>query len=412
MGRSCNDNSQARLPPASILTPEFQVANMPSRQSRPTTASPAGASSPTAAVTWRVGLLHPFLRLRFRLVESLRSRFRLVVIAALVAFAGCEKEGIQHYQAPKPPQYRLLGAIVPRGDSFWFFKLTGPEDAVKEHQKEFDAFLDSLTFADGKPPTWKLPAGWREGEADAMRVATLLLGPSDDPLELAVSEFPRNPANEKEALLANVDRWRKQMGLPPIEADRLAEIAPPRDLHGIAARVVEMVGPKPGKTRRAPGMPPARPAPAPRREGPPAEEPARPGLRYTKPDGWKEPERKKSGRLAEFVVADDRGMAEVTVTSFPGDVGGVAANVNRCRDQVGLPGVSEAEARRAATPLTVGGLEGGFVDLTGPDGRQRLLVVLVPRGERTWFFKMLGPAELVSRQKSAFEAFVKSVQFE
>jgi hypothetical protein len=149
-----------------------------------------------------------------------------------------------------------------------------------------------------------------------------------------------------------------------------------------------------------------------RAEGPPAEEPARPGLRYTKPDGWKEPERKKSGRLAEFVVADDRGMAEVTVTSFPGDVGGVAANVNRWRDQVGLPGVSEAEARRAATPLTVGGLEGGFVDLTGPDGRQRLLVVLVPRGERTWFFKMLGPAELVSRQKSAFEAFVKSVQFE
>jgi hypothetical protein len=373
---------------------------MPIRQPRPSPASSAGASSPTAAAAWRVGLL-PFLRLRFR----------LVAIAALVAFAGCEKEGIQHYQVPKPPQYRLLGAIVPQGDKFWFFKLTGPEDAVEEHKQEFDAFLDSLTFANGdKPPTWKLPAGWREEAGDAMRVATLLLGPADDPLELAVSRFPRDPANESDALLANVNRWRDQMGLPRVEADRLAEIAPPRDLHGVAARVVEMVGPKPGKTRRAPGMPPAHPAP--RREAPPAEEPARPGLRYTRPDGWKEPARKKSGRLAEFVVEGDGKEAEITVTAFPGDVGGVAANVNRWRNQVGLPEVSDAEARRAVSPLKVDGIEGGFVDLTGPGGGQRLLVVLLPRGGRTWFFKMMGPADLVGRQKSAFEAFVKSVRFE
>ncbi len=373
---------------------------MPIRKPRPTTASPAGASSSTAAAAWRVGLLLPFLRLRFR----------LVVIAALVAFAGCEKEGIQHYRAPKPILYRLLAAIVPQGDKFWFFKLSGPEDAVAEHKQEFDAFLDSLAFPADKPPTWKLPAGWRDGEADPMRVATLLLGPNDDPLELAVSRFPRDPANEKEALLANVNRWRDQMGLVHIEADRLAEIAPPRDLHGVTARVVDMVGPKPGKTRRPAGMPFAHLEPRP--EAPPAAEPDRPGLRYTKPEGWKEPARKKPGRLAEFAVEGNGERAEVTVTAFPGDVGGVAANVNRWRGQVGLPEVSDADARRAVTALPVAGLDGGFVDLTGPNGRERLLAVLVPRGERTWFFKMLGPADLVGRQKAAFEAFVKSVQFE
>jgi hypothetical protein len=377
---------------------------MPIRNPCPTTASPAGASSPTAAVAWRVGLF-PFLRLRFR----------LVVVAALVAFAGCEKEGIQHYQAPKPPLYRLLGAIVPQGDLFWFFKLTGPEDPVKEHRQEFDAFVDSLTFAPDKPPTWKLPAGWREDRGDRSRFATILLGPDDQPLELTVTRLG-TPEGEGDPMLANVNRWRGQMGLVSIEADQLAQTAPARDLHGATGRVVEMVGPRPGKTRRPPGMPPVEPAHHP--EVPPPGDPARSGLRYTKPDGWKEPEQKKNTRLAEFVVAGDGGTAEVAVTSFRGDVfrgdlGGVVANVNRWRTlDLGLPEVGEADALRAVSPLKVAGLEGGSVDLTGPDGRKRLLVVAVPRAGQTWFFKMLGPADLVGRQKSAFEAFVKSVQFE
>ncbi len=344
---------------------------------------------PTASPAWRVGFL--------------------LCGAALVAFAGCEKDGIQHYQVPKPPMYRLLGAIVPHGDTFWFFKLTGPEDTVKEHKQEFDAFLNSLTFAAGDKPTWKLPAGWEEKPGDEMRFATLVLGPAKDPLELTVTKLGRDPAeNSDRAVLDNVNRWRRQMGLMAIEADRLAETAPPRDLHGVTARVVDMVGPKPGKTGRGGmGMPPARPAPRPK--APPAEEP---GLHYTKPAGWKEPAEKKPARIAEFVVEDGGRTAEVTVTAFPGAVGGLVANVNRWRGQVGLPEASEAEVRRSVTPLAVGGNDSSFVDLSSPDDRQRMLVVLVPRGERTWFFKMMGPADLVGRQKAAFEAFVKSVRFD
>ncbi len=63
--------------------------------------------------------------------------------------------------------------------------------------------------------------------------------------------------------------------------------------------------------------------------------------------------------------------------------------------------------------MNVGGSPGQYVDLTGPEsaGGLRILAVMVPREKTTWFFKMRGPADLVGRQKSAFEAFVGSVRF-
>jgi hypothetical protein len=333
---------------------------------------------------------------------------------ALLCVSGCQNDAIQHYQVPKPPVYRMLGAIVPHGPNFWFFKLTGPDEEILERKPEFDRFLDSVTFTgDDKPPSWKLPAGWRQEEGDAMRVATLLLGPQDRPLELSISRFGRNTEEKAEtALLANVNRWRGQMGLSRIEADRLAEIARPRDVHGVTFYVLDMIGPKPGKTSRGMAMPPG-PAPAERPE--PAEgEPEKSALRYTTPAGWRELGKKGPLGLPEFQAGEGGEMAKVTVLPFPksGAMGDVAANVNRWRGQVELPPLDEERARREATAIEVDGAHGSFVDLGSPSGRTRLLAVMVSRGNQIWFFKMMGPDRVVARQKTAFEAFVKSVRFE
>ncbi len=44
---------------------------------------------------------------------------------------------------PKPGTL-LLGAIVEGPDSNWFFKCTGPAKTMREHQKEFDALVESV----------------------------------------------------------------------------------------------------------------------------------------------------------------------------------------------------------------------------------------------------------------------------
>jgi hypothetical protein len=326
-------------------------------------------------------------------------------LGGLLLLAGCQNDVIEHYQAPKPPVYRLLGAIAPQPTSFWYFKLTGPDESVLEHKAEFTRFLDTVTFAGGdKPPSWQLPKDWRQEPGDQMRFATLLMGPQDRPLELTVSRFGRKPDDKLEAgLLANVNRWRGQMGVAKIEADRLGEIARPREVHGVTFYVVEMTGPKPGKTARGMGMP-AEPPAAPR----PDREPEQPRLRYTTPSGWKESERKGAMAVAAFQAEG----AEVTVMPFPRTAGmaDVGGNVNRWRGQLGLPEVAVDQARREATEVRVDGKVANYVDLSGP--KSRMLAAMTVRGDQVWFFKMLGPAPAVGRQKAAFDAFLQSVKFE
>ena len=41
----------------------------------------------------------------------------------------------------------------------------------------------------------------------------------------------------------------------------------------------------------------------------------------------------------------------------------------------------------------------------------RILATIVTRGNQVWFFKLMGPADVVGNQKAAFEEFLKSVRF-
>jgi hypothetical protein len=362
---------------------------MTDRPSRPSAAAPAAAAPGCRAAPWLVG----------------------AAAAALLSLAGCQEERVGHYKVAKP--YRMLGAVVPHGNAFWFFKVSGTGEEIESHVAEVAAFLDSLKF-EGDKPVWKLPQGWHDQPGDAMRYSTLLLGRSDNAPELTVTKLDRQGGGEVEpGVLQNVNRWRTQMGLGSIEADQLAETAPRREVHGVTSYRVDMTGPKSGKTAKGPMMdgklPPRLPAGPPRApEGDAKEEMPH----YTLPSGW-EPAPPDSFSLRAFTVTGGGQQARVTITAFGGDAGGLAANVNRWRGQIGLPSVSETEAERQVWPLDVAGTRAVSFDAAGQgSGAPRTLAVMLSHGGRTWFFKMNGPADLVGRQKDAFESFVKSVRFD
>ena len=46
---------------------------------------------------------------------------------------------------------RVLGAIVPVGDSTWFFKLTGPVGLLEREQATFTAFLLTIRSSGAQP---------------------------------------------------------------------------------------------------------------------------------------------------------------------------------------------------------------------------------------------------------------------
>jgi hypothetical protein len=137
------------------------------------------------------------------------------------------------------------------------------------------------------------------------------------------------------------------------------------------------------------------------------------------PKGW-ETERDKPPVATVTVAARFRAgegdkAASVTLIGLPGNGGGLAANVNRWRGQVGLKELDEKDALKSLEPIKVDGLDGHVLDVTGPEveGKvtQRVRVAVVARDGYTWYVRMGGPAAPVGDQKKAFDEFVKSIRF-
>jgi hypothetical protein len=147
----------------------------------------------------------------------------------------------------------------------------------------------------------------------------------------------------------------------------------------------------------------------PKKDAPPPKPPA-----FEVPKGWQEVE---AGPLvsARFQIKEKDRLATVQVLALPGDGGGLAANVNRWRAQVGLDALAEKDALKSLTSVKVDGIAGHSLDLTGSDApdkaTMRIRVVIVTSGDQTWYFKLMGPASLVADQVSAFDGFIKSVRF-
>ena len=117
-----------------------------------------------------------------------------------------------------------------------------------------------------------------------------------------------------------------------------------------------------------------------------------------------------------FSVADDAGAkAEITVSFFPGDVGGTLANVNRWRGQMGQKPVEQSQLNGVTESLAAVEGKATLVDFMGVNGKSgqpaRLVGAIVPRGDHTWFYKMTGDEKVVAGQKDNFVQFVKTVHY-
>jgi hypothetical protein len=135
------------------------------------------------------------------------------------------------------------------------------------------------------------------------------------------------------------------------------------------------------------------------------------------PRDWEEGKAAPMRRATFLVKSADGQSAEVAVSAFPGDVGGLLANVNRWRGQIGLGPVAPDEVASITSDVEVNGAKATVVDFqtdgtpAGKSHPQRMIVVTLPHAGNSWFFKMTGDAPLVGLQKEALLQFVKSVKF-
>lgn len=133
------------------------------------------------------------------------------------------------------------------------------------------------------------------------------------------------------------------------------------------------------------------------------------------PSSWKEID--GGGFLvAKFIVTgSNNSQAAVNVSTSAGDGGGVSANANRWRGQLGLSPLSQSDLDKLVTSVDIDGGKAILVDMTGADvksgAKTRVVGAVVSRTQQTWFYKLMGPAELVEQQKDAFTKFVQSVKY-
>ena len=131
-------------------------------------------------------------------------------------------------------------------------------------------------------------------------------------------------------------------------------------------------------------------------------------LVWTAPANWT-PKALGSMRKGSYSIAGDAGtMADLAITAFPGDTGGLFANVNRWRGQVGLGPIEAAQLETNTQAVEANGLKMVIVDATGSGNT--LIGAIVPYNGQTWFFKLLGPEALVAREKPAFKEFLNTVK--
>jgi hypothetical protein len=289
------------------------------------------------------------------------------------------------------------------------------------------------------------PAHWKKMPATSMRQASYLVEGEGGAVSDISLVILRGAAG---GILDNVNRWRGQLAQPAIDEAALRETSKTITTYLGEAVVVEIEGLAPGADAAKDGrmmgviankgadawfykmrgnsvlttsekenfikwvqsVKPATETAAAPASIPPAAPSNDGSLSWQLPADWTPIPTTSSMRYATFGIADAGGAkAEMAITHFPGDVGGDLENVNRWRQQVGLPAVGAAGLPALVSQLTAGAKTVSLIDITGP--QNRLVAGWTRHGSDTWFFKLTGPDALVGAEKAKFTDFLESVRF-
>lgn len=357
--------------------------------------------------------------------------------------SGCGREEIQTYRIPKESRLTLAQGGLPEGHP---------------------------PLSESGPPSlsWKRPEGWEEVPPGQMRVASFnVKGPEGKVADVSVVPLGGLAGGD----LANVNRWRvQQLGLEPVDEKGLKRLAEPVQIGGRPADLYDLAGTNPasgepmrilgaiqhrdgtawffkmtgpeelvaaqkpafleflksvqfgaggGAARAIPtsgelpaGHPPLQPAGG---GATPAPAASRSNPRWSVPEGWREV---PGGEFlaAKFQIRDEHGgQADVNVSHSAGDGGGLLANLNRWRRQLGLEEIGSDAAVASAREVQGEGGRIVFVELSGRDVRSgkpaAVVGAMVWRAGESWFYKLTGDPAVVAAQKEAFEKFVESARY-
>jgi hypothetical protein len=356
---------------------------------------------------------------------------RLVYLGLLgIAFAACKRESeIKVYRVSKAPL----------------------EESSPDQQNAMPANAPSPSMPGGMAPTASTgsvpaPPNWEPQPLSQMRQASFLVKGDNGALaDISFVSLGSSAGN----VLENVNRWLSQIGQPPINEDKFNQIAQHLttpigdvtvvDLAGLPngadpakdGRIIAAMTSTGGSTLffkirgndvltesqkgdfikwvaavcNAQG---GSKSPQTVSGMPPMENSGNPQIKWQTPAGWNEVP-PSAMRYASFSAGANENRIDISVVTFPGEGGNDADNVNRWRQQIGLPPMSPSAVATQLEPLKGDEATFSIVDIAGADART--LAAWTRRDGHVWFFKATGPGAAVGKEKPNFVKFVQSIRF-
>lgn len=207
----------------------------------------------------------PIVGRDLELVNMWRSQVQLPATSDLAAVnqaepidIGTEQGRLFNFVSEQPmigkSRQRILIAMLTRGTMSWFFKMSGEDAFVVTQKAKFLQFLKSVSFVENAPaetaaaPTapgenagsiWTIPSGWQSVPPAQFLLAEFSISdPVGAKAEVNVAEFE----GEAGGPLANVNRWRGQLGLGTIGENDLRQMAQPLNVTNGKAMLVDFAG--------------------------------------------------------------------------------------------------------------------------------------------------------------------------
>ena len=371
-----------------------------------------------------------------------------LILFTVLLVSGCRDKQITAYRAPKDPAPPAMPPAMASTNAGALPEGHPPIDGAPSGQSQpvpGGMAGTAVPTASGSDLTWTAPAAWTVKPNGAMRKGSFGLKGAGGEADLSITAFPGATGG----LEANLNRWRGQVGLPPQAPAEVTAAVEKFSANGLEFMVVDyagggnrlvgaivpyggnswffkLMGPdalvaaqkdafrqflhtvKEPAQLAAPAQPvPITPVAPGGMAGTAVPTAAGSGLTWTAPATWTV---KPNGsmRKGSFSIKGDGGEADLGITAFPGATGGLEANLNRWRGQVGLPPQSPAEVTAAVEKFSAHGLDFLVVDYA--NGGNHLIGAIVPYGGNSWFFKLMGPDALVAAQKDAYREFLHTVK--
>jgi hypothetical protein len=151
---------------------------------------------------------------------------------------------------------RIIAAMATTGDSTLFFKMRGNAALAEAQKADFIKWIAAVCDAQSKsksPPMaaipgqnavapqikWKTPEGWMEAPPSSMRYASFSVSGDDDAkIDISIITFPGEGGSNAD----NVNRWRRQIGLAPLDDKEITSMIVPMNAGSANFSTVDMAG--------------------------------------------------------------------------------------------------------------------------------------------------------------------------